>query len=242
MSLLSWFSKTSPEAVIKKHAARVANKRSYAPDRWDSIHALAALRSEAAVAALLPRFTYRVDPSITDQEEKDAVFRAIVDCGEVAVAPLRDALQRDAQIAWPLKCLEAVLSTALLCTELLALLAAMEPEYERDPQKKIQVIAALQGVQDTRIVTALQRFLSDPNETVRFTTVDALRAQANCSEAQPALLQLLKGEESVRVRRQLAEVMAQHAFDLRAEAAALRSHLPEGFVINAKGHVQVARR
>ena len=63
------------------------NRRAQAVDRWEAIQALARMQTPEAVEALLPRFTFYVDPSITDQEEKDAAFEGIVATGEAAVAP-----------------------------------------------------------------------------------------------------------------------------------------------------------
>ena len=38
---------------------------------------------------LLKRFTFHMDPSITDQEEKDAAFRGILRAGRGAIEPVR---------------------------------------------------------------------------------------------------------------------------------------------------------
>src|SRR5690606_26814730 len=56
------------QRAIKKHAGRVANKRSQSPERWESIQALGQMKSREAVEALLVRFNFRIEPSISDQE------------------------------------------------------------------------------------------------------------------------------------------------------------------------------
>ena len=84
MGLLDIFSRNRG-GPLAKHAGRVANKRAQANDRWDSIVSLSEMGTAEAVSALMVRFTYRIDPSITDQEEKDAVFQGIVAAGEAAV-------------------------------------------------------------------------------------------------------------------------------------------------------------
>ncbi len=60
--------KSSPAA---KWADRI-EKRAQNYDRQEAIQALADLGTADAVGALLKRFTFHIDPSITDQEEKDA--------------------------------------------------------------------------------------------------------------------------------------------------------------------------
>src|SRR5262249_8195890 len=95
---------------LKKHAGRVANRRAQAQQRWESNEALSEMQTPEAVEALLARFTFITDPTISDQEEKDAVFQAVVEAGEKAVDPIRKFLRRHDSISWGLKCLEKILS------------------------------------------------------------------------------------------------------------------------------------
>jgi hypothetical protein len=232
MGLWNIFSRDE-QAALKKHAQRVANKRSQAPDRWESIHALAAMRSSEAIEALLVRFTYTTDPSITDQEEKDAVFDAVVQAEDVALEPVRRFLSRAESLGWPLKLLQSLLSPQDVLSELLRLLGKMDTEYERDPQRKIQVLAALEERQDPRIAEAAQRFLDDVNETVRFHAVGALLAQDDASQSKDPLLHALIKEESVRVRSRILDGFAQHQWSVGTSAKALQ--LPPAYRLDTKG-------
>ena len=58
-------------------------------DRIEAIEALARVANGEAAAALLKRFTFHIDPSITDQEEKDAAVRGILAARESAIEPIR---------------------------------------------------------------------------------------------------------------------------------------------------------
>jgi len=235
MGLFDMFSKKGPGA-IKKHAARVANKRAQNPDRWESIQVLGKMATPEAVEALLARFEIRVDPSIVDQEEKDAAFSGIVNAGDAAIAPIRAHLKQTEKVSWPLKMLERLLSPEEVVEELLGLLAGMTTDYERDPDKKIQVVAYLEDRQDPRIVDAVTRFFDDANETVRFHAVGALFAQKDASAAFDALMDLVVEEESVRVRVRIFEGLSEAGFmipeDRRDE---LRKMLPEGFALDQDG-------
>ncbi len=229
------FSRKGPGA-IKKHAARVANKRAQNPDRWESIQVLAKMGTPEAVEALLERFEIRVDPSIVDQEEKDAAFGGIVSAGEVAVAPVRAHLAKTDKVSWPLKMLEQLLSPEEVVNELLGLLEGMTTDYERDPDKKIQVVAYLEDRQDPRIVEAVSRFFDDANETVRFHSVGAVFAQQDPSPAYEALLDLVEDEESVRVRVRIFEGFADAEYKIPADRReAVRKMLPEGFALDQDG-------
>ena len=91
---------------LQKHQKRVANKRAQKHERWESIQVLASDGSDEALRALLTRFNVRVDPSITDGEEKNAAFLGVVQNGEAALAPVRDFLESSETLAWPLKILK----------------------------------------------------------------------------------------------------------------------------------------
>jgi HEAT repeat protein len=240
MGLLDLFSKTGPGAV-KKHAARVANKRAQAPDRWESIRALGDIGTSDAVEALLVRFTFRVDPSITDQEEKDAVCDAVVRAGAEAVEPLRRFLRRTDSVAWALKCLDQVASTEEVTAELLEVLGRMDTEYERDPQKKVQVLSALEERRDPRVVEAVRPFLDDINETARFHAVAALLAQEELGEdARETLAQAYLRDESARVRARILDGFAAQGwtFPTAKGMEAIRDRLPQGYAVTAKGEVR----
>src|ERR1700712_595466 len=134
MAFLGIFGKKSEGGAVRKHAERVANKRAQAYDRWESIQALSAMKSREAVEALLPRFTFYVEPSITDQEEKDAAFAGILEAGAVGVEPVVAFLKRTDSISWPMKMLDKLVDEQTLIGSLLELLSKMDVEYARDPE------------------------------------------------------------------------------------------------------------
>ena len=138
---------------LAKHVARVANKRAQKHERWESIEVLAADGSDEALRGLLTRFNTRVDPSITDGEEKNAAFHGVVQNGAAALGPVRDFLDSSETLAWPLKILKEIQTEEEVSTILLELLSGMDTEYERDPEKKIDVIASkLRQIIDVRDV------------------------------------------------------------------------------------------
>ncbi len=232
MALWSIFSKDN-QATLKKFAQRVANKRSQSPDRWEAIKALGAMKTPEAIDALLIRFTYTTDPSITDQEEKDATFEIIKDASEMAVEPVKRFLRRAESLGWPLKLLEHLLSEEDVLGELLALVQSMDTEYERDPQRKIQVLAVLEERHDPRIGPVVERFLDDVNETTRFYTVGVLVSQPNAESYKERLVELLAKEESVRVRARILDTFAQEQWSLGTLAKGIS--LPSNYQLDNHG-------
>jgi hypothetical protein len=223
---------------LKKHVARVANKRAQKHERWESIQILGDDGSDEAIRALLTRFTIRVDPSITDDEEKSAAFRGIVQHGKAALGPVREFLESSESLAWPLKILTDLQSEEDVVTTLLELLSKMDTEYERDPQKKIDLMAGFEERKDPRIVEAVSRFLEDMNETVRFYTVGAILAQDDAEAARGALTQAFLTEESVRVRMRILDGYIERGWtlgDVQDEAA---RRLPTGYSLGKKGEVR----
>ncbi len=235
MAFLGIFGKKS-ESGLGKHPERVANKRAQAYDRWESIQALGRLQTKEAVEALLPRFTFYVEPSITDQEEKDAAFSAIVDSGAVAIEPVCAFLRRVDSISWPVKMLDQLLPSDIVVAHLIELLSSMDTEYERDPECKIQVLTTLSERQDARVAAAAARFLSDTNETARFAAVAALLAQEGAVAAHSAaLIDCLCNEESVRVRNRILEALATAAISVTAREEAVKARLTAAYTLSKSG-------
>lgn len=226
-----------PERVLRKHAERVANKRAQAPDRAESIRYLAGLRSAAAVEALLPRFGFAVDPSIIDQEEKEEAFEAIVAAGpEAALDPVRDYFRRAATISWPLKVLGHLLTPEEVVDEILAVIVDLDIEYLRDPERKQQLLAALETFRSPMIAEAVLRFLEDVNETARYHAVGALLEQDPSDAVDAALLQRITADDSMRVRARIVAGLADRKLVVPPEARdAIKKALPTGYALAADG-------
>jgi len=230
VSLFDLFGKKSPGSAVAKHAARLADKRSMTPDRWEAIQALVKIESEEAIEAMLPRFTYYGDPTITDHEEKETIFNSVVSRGKLAEAPLRRFIAKAESISWPLKMLERILPADDVLALLIELLSKMDTEYERDPQRKLQILAELEQRRGPGILAAVQPFFEDVNETARFHALGAALAQAEAEQAEAALRAALTREDSMRVKTKILEGFAKRGWALEAAAA---GKLPEGWFIDA---------
>lgn len=239
MALFGWFGGKARPSGLKKHIDRVANKRAIDADRWESIQVLAKAGTEEAIEGLLLRFTIYVDSGITDQDEKNAAFEAVISAGERALGPVLRFMGRAESIAWPLKMLEALCDSEVVTGHLLDLLQAMDTEYERDPQRKIDTIVAVGERPDRRAVPVLRRFLEDANETVRFSAVGSLFAQEDVASALADLLALLEEEESLRVRNRVIEGLADRQLPVpEKHRASVRAALATGFTMDGQGVVR----
>jgi HEAT repeat protein len=211
--------KSSPAA---KWADRI-EKRAQNYDRQEAIQALADLGTREAAEILLKRFTFHIDPSITDQEEMDAAFRGILRSGQEAIEPVREHAAKAESLAWP--------------EELLRWLAPWDTEYAKFVDPKVQILAELEEHRHPQIREQVERFLEDVNEPARFHSVSALLAQDDAAAA-PALARLLADEESVRVRNRIADGLSTRAWSLPEETrAAARNMLPPAYSLDSAGRI-----
>lgn len=219
--------------AVDKNLARLArvtaDKHAQTYDRMEAIQELAGQATPEAASALLKRFTFYVDPSITDQEEKDVAFRGIVAAGEGALQPIRDFAARAESLTWPLKILHEILDEDAYIGELLVILQRFDTEYVKNAEPKVQLIAALEGVKRPDVLEAVTPFLEDFDEPVRFHVVATVFAQESPESVDP-LCAALVAEESVRVKNRIGEGLATQGWPipqtLRADVARA---LPAGF-------------
>ncbi len=244
MGLFDFFRKSSAgpaeqERLLARHAERVMDKRSLSPDRFQSIEYLCKLGTEDAWRALLPRYNFTVDPSITDREEKQYIFDNVVRGGEAAVEPVKEFLLKTTAVNWPIKMLQKLLSEGDFAAVMLEILAAEDTVYQKNPERKIQAIISLEGIADPRVAGVVGRFLEDASEDTRFHAARTLLAQEDASAAS-ALAALLVRDDSMRIRTTIVDGLVENAWALPAEhrekVGALLNRLPNGpFVMDADG-------
>ncbi|HZU83347.1 MAG TPA: HEAT repeat domain-containing protein [Polyangiaceae bacterium] len=219
-----------------KWADRI-EKRVQNYDRQEAIQALADMASADAAEVLLKRFTFHMDPSITDQEEKESAFRGILRAGQAAIEPVRAFAARAESLAWPMKIMQELLGEKEYVEELLRWLSRWDTEYAKFVDPKVQILTALEERKHPDIREAVEPFLEDVNEPARFHAVSALLAQDD-AQAVPALTRLLADEESMRIRAKIAEGLLSRGWGVPAEdREAVRRALPAGLSIDAGGHV-----
>lgn len=233
--------KDPPNKKVAGHAKVVADKRAQTYDRAESIEALAQMRTKDAAEALLKRFTFSIDPSITDQEEKDAAFQGIVGAGPEAVPAVRAFCTKAEVLTWPLKALRALLDDAGYKAELLELAGSFDTEYARNVEPKLQVVTALSESRGEDVRAAVERFLEDVNETVRFHAVASTFAQDD-PRSLAALLTMIGTEESVRIKNKVAEGLSQKGWAIpEEEREAARQALSDAYEWSVAADGKVAR-
>jgi HEAT repeat protein len=242
LGLFDFFSKGKDERPkgardIARLERLISNKLSQNYDRQDAIDQLAKIGDAASAAALFKRFDWNLDPSITDQEEKAACLAGIVAAGEAALEPLRRYAKKSESLTWPLKILAEIVPQDRVAEEVLSLLDQFDTEYVRNPEPKVQLLQALDAYPSEEVRVAVEPFLGDASETVRFTAANTVFA-VNDSASVPALVAALDGEESLRVRNRIGQGLAERRFVIpEALREACAKGLPTGYALRGD-HVE----
>ncbi len=224
-------------APVDKNIVRlgrvVADKHAQTYDRMEAIQTLCGNPSADAAAALLKRFTYYVEPSISDQEEKDAAFQGVLAAKEAAVGPIRNFCARAESLTWPMKLLEQILPSDAYVDELLELLARFDTEYTKNVEPKLQIISALETKKRADVREMVESFLEDVNEPVRFHAATTVFAQEDAAAVLP-LCKALISEESVRVKNRICEGLMARTWAIPDEVREdFRRAMPAGFTLDA---------
>jgi HEAT repeat protein len=123
--------------------------------------------------------------------------------------------------------------------ELLAILDQFDTEYTRNVEPKVQLISELAQHKSDEVRVALEPFVEDASEPVRFTTVTSLFAIGD-EQSAGALVAALIAEESLRVKNRIAQGLAAGGWVIpEADREAAQQALPAGYAL--KGDKVVKR-
>ncbi len=236
MGFLDLFKKQDTAATSDRELSRlqklVSNKFSQNIDRQDALERLARMGTPEAAEVLLKRFTWTLDPTITDHEEKELALSGIASVGTRALEPLRKYCTRAESLTWPLKALRRIVEGDELVQELLGLLDQFDTDYMRNPEPKLQLVQLLGEYPSEDVRIAVEPFLLDASEAVRFAAVTTIFA-VNDPRSVESLVSALAEEESLRVKNRVAGGIAERGWEipeqLRAKCAEV---LPPGFVLS----------
>jgi HEAT repeat protein len=205
-----------PVSPAAKWADRAADKRAQSYDRQEAIQALAQMATADAATALLRRFTFVTDPTITDEEEKQAAFEGILRAGKDAIEPIRAFAATAQGVVVPIRLMKELLDQDAYIAELVAWLSKWDTEYAKFSDPKVQLLDALASEKHPLIAKAVTPFLDDVDDAARYSAVAALFAQED-PEVVPKLVRLLAREESFRIKNKIADGLASKGWEVPQE-------------------------
>jgi hypothetical protein len=230
------------EAPKKSSAARwaeaAASKRAQAPDRQEALQELAKLKTSDAVEALLKRFTFAIDPSITDQEEKEFAYEGIIGAGkDAALEPIRAFAMKAESVQYPIKILKELCDEDEVVDELIKWLARWDTEYAKFMDPKLQLLDVLGDYKNPKVRPAVEPFLGDFTEEARYRAVQTILAQKE-PESLEKLLDCLLDEESVRTKNKILDGIAALGWEVPEERRdPVRKALPYEYGIDGAGKI-----
>ena len=208
-------------------------------NRQKALEQLAELATPEAIAGMLKRFTISAEPSITDREEKEFVYRTVIDFEKDAIVPLQNFVRNsETAISWAVKGLGALTTPPEVVEVCVGALTKLGNEYTRDPEKKTTLLTQLLEHDDPRIVAAVVPFLEDPADDVKIAASRILAKSKDPSARQPLVDAIPREKDHRRVMTAFFEALSLGAFEVEAARESLQPLLPDGFSIDKEGLVQ----
>lgn len=231
------------KSALQKLAKKLTERYGPPENRQKAIAQLGELGTPDALQTLCLRFTVRVEPGITDDEEKDTTRSILVEAGEVAVGPIeRFVTEHDDGIAWGLQAL-AELAPAQVLGVVVRELTRLGRIYTRDPDKKLVLLKWLTehhaGAGSAEVEPALLPLLEDFSDDVRISATRALAALAPGEAGRDALIQLLlRDRDNARVRGEVLDALATLGADVKGHRPSVEPLLVEPFYLDREGRVK----
>ena len=241
MSLRQFITKEGrQERALERACAKASNHLIKPDDRKPALFFLAEQGSERAIEGLLGRFSFNyITNTVSDEEEKNFVFDQLRAKGESILPQLKTYLRSAPSLSWGLRLLDEVAPHETCWSVLCDVLNDYDPEYERDPSKKLQLLTFLGDFQDDRVTQALLPFLDDHDETVRFNVVDALFKQNHEAAREPLIARLLEeDEESLRIKNRIVEGFIEAEWPVRGYRGKVEKVLGSEFIVDGKGKIR----
>lgn len=225
---------------VAKLQKKAVEKYGPKENRQGAIEELGELRTSRAVEALLMRYTVRVEPGITDDEEKQRVLALVQQAGaQVAVPVLKKFILSRDEVSWPLKALFDLVPESEVVAFLVEALRKAAGEYSRVPEKKVLLLHALAQHRSPDAVPAALPFLDDMDDEVQIAAAQAMAVQGDETAREPLIQHFLRSHEgsNARVREALAGLLSETQFDVKGYTPKVEAALPPAYKLDSKGRV-----
>ena len=203
---------------IQKLRKKLTNIWMQSPDRNDAASQLFQIGTPEALHALMDRFKVQTQNTTYDIEEKTYACDLLIGAGPGISDVVKDNVRAEpTTINWQMRVLEDVLPSQDLAVFITELLATMDVEYQRAPQKKEQLLLRAQGYSDyEELQREVARFTIDDNEDIRFQSVSAVITRDE-DWARDALRANIRLEDSGRIHEMVCQRFVEKAWPAMAD-------------------------
>jgi len=222
---------------IEKLTKRVTETAGEDAPRIEAAQKLADMDSPEATYALAKRFTISSKVITQDIEEKRMVVDMLASKGERAVDPLLRFLKSYHQVEWPVQALARILPKEQLIPKLVSVLEDVAQNPFTSPEHRSSLIKATHGQVTPEIAAVLKKSLEDDDDDVRIAAIHAVSEMGETSR-EMLLETYAAAEDRPRIRIAIAELFADRDWPVKGYRPTVEAHLPEGFLLNAKGLIR----
>ena len=206
--------------------------------RMEAADKLRAFGTPDAIYGLARRFSSTSENLGTDQDEKKSIQDMLIAFGDEAVQPLKRYIRNYDKITWAVDALTELIPNEQLMPFLFEILSEGDPVRIRG-EKAVQIIKAMEHIEDPAIVEGVIPCLASGDDTVRLAAVECLEAYGDEQARQPLLEALINTEEdSIRVRIRISEALLKTGWEIKGYRKKVESALPEQFRLTSKGRVK----
>lgn len=203
--------------------------------------------TEKACQILLTRFSQNAPNTTVDLKEKETVYKSLVLLGketelDVAGIVKKHLKATEDRVNWPLKILTDLLTEEQLTEFIVELLSGLDTLYQRDPEKKHELLLRALEHQSPELSQQVIRFFDDANDTVRFAAIRAAFHQQESHEIIDALTTLWLEDDSIRNVKEIAQGFADNQEWLisKDKIEPISAAMPDGFAIHSDGYVYIS--
>ncbi|MBH23981.1 MAG: hypothetical protein CMH57_05930 [Myxococcales bacterium] len=230
------------ERQLGKLRKTLTNMWVQSPERNYAAEQLRNIGTDDALMILMERFKHTAQNTTYDNEEKMYVYDLLVSMGPTVIDVVKRFIREEPEkINWPMKVLDDLLSGDEMASYIQSLLADMTIDYERNPEKKEQIlIRARDFASHEGLQKEVARFSEDDNEGIRFIAVDAVSKQ-DADWAAQALRNNLRIEDSGRVLQIACEKLVETGWTAIDEEedeqirADILDNLPNTYLLTEEG-------
>ncbi len=232
------------KSALRKLAKKVTERYGPPENRQKAIAQLGELGTPEALETLCLRFTVRVEPGITDDEEKATTHSILVEARDDAIGPIeRFVAEHDDGIAWGLRALAELATPEKVREVVVRELTRLGRIYTRDPDKKLVLLKWLAehhaGTGGAEVEAALLPLLEDFSDDVRISATRAIAALTPGEGARDGLIQLLlRDRDNARVRGEVLSALAALGADVKGHRPSVEALLVEPFFLDREGRVK----
>lgn len=224
---------------VRRLSSKLMNKWIDAAERYNAMDRLLEMDTEESYDAVLKRFTFLIENTIKDNDEKQYLYERIKEKERAMIDALIRYCKREDEISWPLRALGKLVGDDDLTDILIELLSDLDPIYSRHNDKKVVLLEMMKARPGIKVFKAVESFLEDTDDDVRIKAIEAVTHERNMTHLQDRLIRMLIEEaDRPRIQRKAAEELMRLEWPVKGFHDAVETALPEGFFLDKKHKIK----